>query len=74
MEREVVKQFLGEVAEAAKKYGFSPDTNSLKLEADPWVSISDAPYRFLMQKINISFENRILNERQYIGAQGPMSE
>lgn len=66
MEREVVKQFLGEVAEVAKKYGFSPDTRSLNLEADPWVPITDGPYRFIVQKINISFENRILTKRQYL--------
>ena len=70
MEHEVVKQFLMEVVEVAKKYGFSPDTRSLNLEADPWVSITDEPYRFLVQKVNISFENRILTERQYLGAQG----
>lgn len=69
MEHEVVKQFLMEVAEVAKKCGFSPDTRSLKFEADPWVSVTELPYRFLVQKVNISFENRILTERQYLGAQ-----
>lgn len=70
MEHEEVKQLLVEVAEVFKKYGFSPDTRSLYLEADPWVSITDEPYRFLVQKITITFENRILTERQYLGAKG----
>lgn len=70
MEHEEVKQLLVEVAEVFKKHGFSPDKRTLCFGIDPAVLITDEPYRFLVQMVTITFENRILTEQQYLGAKG----
>ena len=69
MEREVVKQFLGEVVEVAKKYGLSPDLWSVRLLAPSGVWFEGcADHRLLAQEIKIRFNNYISSPDCFIEA------
>ena len=60
MEHEVVRQFLGEVAEVAKKYGLSPKLGSVCLMATSEVWFEEcADRKLLAQEIKIRFTNYI---------------